>query len=275
MCLLFFHLACVFLVVSPLLLCFGVCVSSLALHSFRFHCFVYLSFREWSSECAVHYLVLPVLTFNVQLRCEDHIVRISFISKPQEIITALAELRSFVQHHKRMVCSTLTRRLRGTLSADPTIWHGEVEAAVCVFETQCQADRSFLSQQLRKARGVYRHSARIAQEEEGVVTKLNCDLAEGEARVVALKKEVFVATKRSEEFRRLEEEFKAECEQLQLRMGQCSAEDATVQEVSSGNGGLIIAILSAIEAFIFAILDPQPSMSTLQPHQHHYSNRHF
>ena len=117
------------------------------------------------------------------------------------------------------------------LSADDTVWHGEVEAAVGVFEAQCQANLSFLSQQLRKARGVHRHSAKIAQEEEGVVAQLKCDLVDAEARVVALKKEVTAGTKRTEEFRRLEEEYRVKSEQLQVRMGPCSSEDTTVQEV--------------------------------------------
>ena len=133
-----------------------------------------------------------------------------------------------------MVSTTLMRRLHGMLSADNTVWHGEVEAAVGVFEAQCQANVSFLSQQLRKARGVHRHSARIAQEEEGVVAQLKCDLVEAEARVVALKKKITPATKRAKEFRRLEEEYRATSEQLQLRMGQCSGEDTTVQEVQEG-----------------------------------------
>ena len=158
-------------------------------------------------------------------------MRIGFVTKPQEIIPELAQLSSFIQYHKRVVPTTLLRRLHGTLSTDPTMWTGEVEAAVGVFEGQCQADLSFLSQQLRKARGVHRHSARIAQEEEGVVAQLKCDLVDAEARVVALKKEVTAGTKRTEEFRRLEEEYKAESEQLQVRMGQCSGEDMTVEEV--------------------------------------------
>ena len=159
-------------------------------------------------------------------------MRISFMTTPQEIIPELAKLNSFMQYHKRVVPKlTLTLRLRGILGADPTIWHGEVEAAVGVFEAQCQADLSFLSQQMRKARGVHRHAARIAKEEEGVVAQLKCDLVDAEARVVALKKEVTAGTKRTEEFRRLEEEYKAESEQLQVRMGQCSGEDMTVEEV--------------------------------------------
>ena len=156
-------------------------------------------------------------------------MRIGFITTSQEILPELAKLSSFIQCHKRVVSTTLTLRLRGILSADPTIWHGEVEAAVGVFEAQCQANLSFLSQQMRKARGVHRHSARIAQEEEGVLAQLNCDLAKAEARVVALKKDIPASTKRAAELRRLEEEYKAEWEQLQLRMGQCSAEDTSVE----------------------------------------------
>ena len=161
-------------------------------------------------------------------------MRISFMTTPQEIIPELAKLSRFLEHHKRVVPTTLMRRLHAMLSAEDTVWQGEVEAAVCVFETQCQADRSFLSQQLRKARGVHRHSARITQEEEGVVAQLKCDLAEAETRVAALKKEVTVGTKRAEEFRRLEKEYRAQSEQLQLRMGQCSGEDTTVQEDQEG-----------------------------------------
>ena len=161
-------------------------------------------------------------------------MRIGFVTKPQEIIPELAKLSSFIQHHKRVVPTTLMRRLRGTLSTDPTMWNDEVEAAVGVFEAQCQADLSFLSKQLRKAIGVHRHSSRIAQEEEGVVAQLKCDLAEAEACVAALKKEVTAGTKRTEEFRRLEKEYRAESEQLQVRMGQCSGEDTIVQEVQEG-----------------------------------------
>ena len=140
------------------------------------------------------------------------------------------------------------RRLHGMLSADDTVWHGEVEAAVSVFEAQCQANFRFLSQQLRKARGVHRHSARIAQEEEGVVAQLKCDLAEAETRVLALKKEVTAGTKRAEEFRRLEEEYRAESEQLQLSMGQCSGEDTIVEKVQEGNGiGLPAYIISPLK----------------------------
>ena len=153
------------------------------------------------------------------------------MTTPREITTELAKLSRFLEHHKRVVPTTLMRRLHAMLSAEDTVWHGEVEAAVGVFEAQCQANVSFLSQQLRKARGVHRHSARIAQEEEGVVAQLKCDLAEAETRVLALKKEVTAGTKRAEEFRRLEEEYRAESEQLQVRMGQCSGEDTTVQEV--------------------------------------------
>ena len=80
-----------------------------------------------------------------------------------------------------------------------------------------------------KREELHTHSARIAQEEEGVLAQLNCDLAKAEAHVVALKKEIPAATKRAEEFRRLEEEYKAEWEQLQLRMGQYSAEDTSVE----------------------------------------------
>jgi len=161
-------------------------------------------------------------------------MRIGFVTKPQEIIPELAKLSSFIQHHKRVVPTTLMRRLRGTLGTDPTMWNDEVEAAVGVFEAQCQADLSFLSQQMRKARGVHRHAARIAKEEEGVVAQLKCDLVEAEARVVALKKGITAATNRADEFRRLEEEYKAEWEQLQPRMGQSSAEDTTVQKVQEG-----------------------------------------
>ena len=164
-----------------------------------------------------------------RLQCEDHIIRIVFITTPREITTELTKLNSFIQRHKRVVSTTLTLRLRGMLSVDDIVWHGEVEAAVGVFEAQCQENLSFLSQQLRKARGVHTHSARIAQEEEGVLAQLNCDLAKAEAHVVALKKEIPAATKRAEEFRRLEEEYKAEWEQLQLRMGQYSAEDTSVE----------------------------------------------
>ena len=153
------------------------------------------------------------------------------MTTPLEITTELAKLSRFLEHHKRVVPTTLMRRLHAMLSAEDTVWHGEVEAAVGVFEAQCQANVRFLSQQLRKARGVHRHSARIAQEEEGVVAQLKFDLADAEARVVALKKEVTAGTKRTEEFRRLEEEYRAKSEQLPVRMGQCSGEDTTVQEV--------------------------------------------
>ena len=156
------------------------------------------------------------------------------MTTPREITTELAKLSNFLEHHKRVVSTTLMRRLHAMLSAEDTVWHGEVEVAVGVFEAQCQANVSFLSQQLRKARGVHRHSARIAQEEEGVVAQLKCDLAEAETRVAALKKEVTVGTKRAEEFRRLEEEYRAKSEQLQLRMGQCSGEDTTVDEDQEG-----------------------------------------
>ena len=91
------------------------------------------------------------------------------MTTPREITTELAKLSNFLEHHKRVVSTTLMRRLHAMLSAEDTVWHGEVEVAVGVFEAQCQANVSFLSQQLRKARGVHRHSARIAQEEEGVV----------------------------------------------------------------------------------------------------------
>jgi len=156
------------------------------------------------------------------------------MTTPQEIIPELAKLSSFMHCHKRVVPTTLMRRLRGILSADPTIWTGDVEAAVGVFEAQCQANVSFLSHQLRKARGVHRHSVRIAQEEEGVVAQLKCDLAEAEARVAALKKEVTAGKKRVEEFRRLEKEYRAKSQQLQLRMGKCSGEDTIVEEVQEG-----------------------------------------
>ena len=69
-----------------------------------------------------------------RLQCEDHIIRIGFITTPREVTTELAKLNSFIQRHKRVVSTTLILRLRGMFSADPTIWHGEVEAAVGVFE---------------------------------------------------------------------------------------------------------------------------------------------
>ena len=130
-----------------------------------------------------------------------------------------------------MVPTTLTHRLRLNLSDDPRVWLGEVKTAVGVFEAQCQADLNFLSQQLRNARGGQLISARIAQEEDAVVAQLKCELVIAEARVVTLKHEVATATMTTETFRRLEEEYKGESEQLRLRMGQCSAEDATAQEV--------------------------------------------
>ena len=67
-----------------------------------------------------------------------------------------------------------------------------------------------------------------------MVAQLKCDLVKAEARVVALKKKITPATKRAKEFRRLEEEYRATSEQLQLRMGQCSGKDTTVQEDQEG-----------------------------------------
>ena len=81
------------------------------------------------------------------------------------------------------------------------------------------------------------------------MAQLKCDLAEAETRVVALKKEVTAGTKRTEEFRRLEKEYRAESEQLQLRMGPCSSEDTTVHE----DPCLDVCILSASEALTSAI----------------------
>ena len=84
-------------------------------------------------------------------------MRIGLVTAPREITTELTKLSSFLHYHKRVVSTTLLRRLNAMLSADDTVWNGEVEAAVGVFEAQCQADLSFLSHQMRKMKGVHRH----------------------------------------------------------------------------------------------------------------------
>jgi hypothetical protein len=181
-------------------------------------------------------------------RLEALLAKIHFCVSHADALSALSALSDFIAESETPIQIRQLKRIRILLEGDDELWSDAVKGALEVVEAQCQSTTQTLHSNLRKAKLLHGVSSRahakvVAKREskekelegsEEKVKRLEAELKEEKNKVVRLKNNLEYGYK-TEPYRKIEEEYEEEVENIQ-RVLRKDAEQEEEEEEAQGGG---------------------------------------
>jgi len=183
-------------------------------------------------------------------KLEALLAKIHLCESRADALSALSVLSDFIAESETPIQAGQLKRIRIMLENDDELWSDTVKGALEVVEAQCQATTQTLQGKLRKVKLLYDVSSRAhakvvankvskgkeLEESEEKVKRLEAELKREKMTVESLKHNLEHGHK-TEPYRKIEEEYEEEVENIQRVLGRKAAAEEEGEEEEEVQGG--------------------------------------